>query len=54
MNATDSDSIISMISAQESGPRKVSLKDLIPKLDLKQIDILLFMMIFEGQAKGKS
>ena len=30
MNAADSSSTISAISAQESGPRKVSLKDLVP------------------------
>ena len=46
----ETSSNISARSVQEIMPRKINLKDLVPKFDPKHIDITLFFMIFERQA----
>lgn len=42
------------IPVHKSVPRNVSLKELVPKFHPNQIDISLFMIIFERQAKREN
>ena len=44
-------SLTSNSSVNEIAPKRVNLKDLVPRFDPKQIDVTLFFMIFERQAE---
>jgi len=53
-SAAERNSFASASGSSEEGSRRVNLKDLVPKFDPKVIDIALFFMIFERQAKKEN